>query len=256
MRLRWIPLLILAALLLGPASSWAAIAHVQNKVSATANANSTQAITWASNTTSGNTIVCTVVWADPVNRVLTGITDSQSNTYTLSAFTRQVGGVVDVAIAYATNITGGTTPTVTASFSGSSSFGRHLQCGEFSGLATASVLDQAAGQAQDNPGTGANAVSSGNITTTQADELIVAITCCFATTPPGTAGTSFTMFSAITTEDANTEYRIVSSTGTYAGTFTADGATDDFATRVASFKMAVTASGCRGALSLLNVGGC
>ena len=225
--------------MLAPTSvSWAAIAFVQDKVSFTSDSGNTQAITWTSNTTNGHFVVCAVMWSTPATRTLTGVTDSQGNTYTLSAFTRTTEGpAVDVAIVHAFNITVGTTPTVTATFNGSGSFGRHLQCAQFSGIATASALDQAAGQAQNNPGTGTDAVTSGTVVTTQADELIIGATCCMGTTPPGTAGTSFTMFPAITTEDANSEYRIVSSTGTYAGTFTADGAADDFATRVATFKM-------------------
>lgn len=67
------------------------------------------AVTWNSNTTTGNLIVLCIS-AGSASTVVS-ITDSQSNTYT--KVDSLIGSVSDAEFWYAKNITGGTTPTVT-----------------------------------------------------------------------------------------------------------------------------------------------
>lgn len=66
-------ILLLIVTLLLPAPSWAAIAWVQGKDHGTAGAGSTEAVTWGSNTTTGNFIGCTVSTADGASVTLTCI---------------------------------------------------------------------------------------------------------------------------------------------------------------------------------------
>jgi hypothetical protein len=235
-------LTLLCGLLASPA--WAVPAFVQGAESAGTSA-TTQAITFGSNTTTGNTIVCGSAFATTLN--LVSAADAGGvNVYTLLTETASVTLSVSVQQFYSVNITGGwTVLTATYQNSGPS---KGVHCAEFSGLNGG--VDQQAGQAQDNPGTATDAVTSGNITTTAADEVLFSTTCCSA--PTVILGTNYTYIDAAASFDQGSEYRIVSSIGTYAGTWTANGATHDFATRVASFKGTPP---CRGAL-LLGVGGC
>jgi hypothetical protein len=86
---------------------------------------------------------------------------------------------------------------------------------EVSGLATTSVLDQTSSGSTDPSGT-AHAVSP-NPTTTVANEILVVQACANATgTYTGGAGYTLIAGGAGGVECA-TEYRIVASTGTYAG---------------------------------------
>ncbi len=247
--LRGLLTLVLGLVFMAP-PSWAAIAFVQGKNAEEVDTLSDDvAFTWNGNTTTGNAIVCGLTTIVAGGTPVIGVTDSQSNTYTLGPITDGPFATRNL-IAHAANITGGTTPTVTATFTDGSTQ-RSMSCGEFSGLATSTPLDQQTGQAQTDPGTGTDAVSSGTMTTTQHDELIVGATCCFS--PPATAGTGFTKFPGSDVSTV-TEYRIVSITGTYAATFTTGTATDDFATRGATFKMQHPP--CRGSLMLMGIGGC
>mgnify|MGYP001570388569 CR=1 FL=1 len=225
--------------------SWAAIAWVQGAESALTSA-TTQAITFGSSTTTGNTIICGTAFATSVN-LLSAADTSGANTYTLLTETTRVAADISVQQFYATNITGGWT-VLTATYQNSSN-AKGVQCAEFSGMGQAG-LDQQAGNAQDNPGTGTDAVTSGNVTTTAADEVLFTTSCCTPTTI--NVGTNYTYIDAAPLTDQGSAYRIVSSTGTYAGTWTSNGAADDFATRIATFRTGL----CKGSLMLMGVGGC
>ena len=224
---------------------WAAPVWVQGAESNATSA-ATQAITFGSSTTTGNTIICGTGFVTTVN-LLSAADTSGVNTYTLLTESTRVAVDVSVQQFYAVDITGGWT-VLTATYQNSSA-SKGLHCAEFSGMG-ASVLDQQAGNAQDNPGTGADAVTSGNITTTVANEVLFTTSCCSPTTV--NVGTNYTYIDAAPLDDQGSAYRIVSSTGTYAGTWTANDAADDFVTRISSFE----ALPCRGALMMMGAGGC
>ena len=128
--------------------------------------------------------------------------DTQGNT-----FTQAVANGSD-AIFYATNINGGA-DTVTANFAASTGYSV-IYIHEYAGLAT-SPLDQVSSQT----GTG-TAVTSGAKTTTQANELIFGYAAVDNRVSGG--GTGFTVRQ--TAGGNMSEDMIVSSTGTYAATFT------------------------------------
>ena len=231
---------------LATSPSWAAPAFVQGCESAGTVA-TTQACTFGTSTTAGNAILCgTGLDITAVAALLSAADTSGSNTYTLLTQTANSNNV-GIRQFYALNITGGWT-VVTATYQNSSA-NKAVHCAEFSGL---QAFDQQAGNAQTDPGTGTDAVTSGNITTTQADEVLFTTSCCSPTTI--IVGTNYTYIDAGPSFDQGSAYRIVSSTGTYAGTWTANNAADDFATRIASFS--ALASSCRGALMMMGAGGC
>ena len=71
-----------------------------------------------SNTTTGNLILVQILLAFPVFSNISSVTDSQGNSYA-SVGSPQTLSNSQLLTYYAFNITGGTTPTVTANFTGS-----------------------------------------------------------------------------------------------------------------------------------------
>ena len=108
-----------------------------------------------------------------------------------------------------------------------------VSVGEYSGIALTGAFDQGAAQ-RGVSNTGTDGITSGPVTTTFANELLLG----FMISNSGaavTAGTGYTIRESATTivKQVN-EDRIVASTGTYAGTFTATAGTPIVA--VATFK--------------------
>lgn len=170
-------------------------------------------LAFLSNNAAGNLIIVSARIG--VNGRTITVTDSKGNTYTQDKF--QTASAVDLAIYSAKNIAAGAN-TVTCSISGAADSIR-LAIHEYSGLATASPLDQVASATA----TGTAADSGATPTTTVADELLFA--CC--ATGSGrdlTAGASFTerevVVQGAATERLLTEDRIVSATGAYNGLVT------------------------------------
>ena len=115
-------------------------------------------------TTSGNAIILGITFGN-VDPTIT-VTDSQGNTYLQAIKTYDSGHSQGSAILYATNITGGSSNTVTVEFNHSVAYlavGIH----EYSGVAASSALNVTAGAL----GTGATP-SSGRATTASSGELI------------------------------------------------------------------------------------
>lgn len=176
---------------------------------------------FASNTTTGNTVVGFVYWDD--------------NTFTLNSVTMTGGtftlydnptaaGTRRFATFAAPNITGNTTPTVNANFSGATNECR-IVFHEVSGVASSSV-DKHAINYQGSSGTGSDAITVGPVTTTGNGEYIFAATSAvFAS--GATAGTGFT--EAGGSFQGDSEYKIQVSAGSITPTFT-PAADDGFAT--------------------------
>lgn len=128
--------------------------YVQTKTGTGGAGSTTLAVTWDSNTTTGNIIVVVVSSTNSTVTDVASIDDSQGNTYSPAA---QNTDSVDVEIWYSNAITGGTTPTVTVTLSNSSSSGSIMAAYEYAGGLTGI----------DGGGTGNNAsgttVSTSNI---------------------------------------------------------------------------------------------
>lgn len=192
-----------------------------------------------SGTTAGSTLL---IWAF-INdgRTITGITDTQGNTW--APIFAVTDGSLQIRVWQAVNIVGGVgANTATVVFDANTATVGLLMA-EAGGVKLATPIDGFAGQAQTNPGTGSNAVTSGNATSVSQPALVVAVSARTDGTTAPSRGTGFSDPSAGSATGnawyANYQYRIewkrVTATGAQAGTFTASGANDDFITVVSVF---------------------
>jgi len=195
----------------------------------------------------GNTVAGTVSWSNlgaPATNVLNTITDNKGNTYPVV----DTGGdpnatQVSCSSFLLGNVIGGPT-TITATFSGSNPGAATIIWDEYSGaLTNVNPTDVHTKNAQHDPGTGSNAITSGNITTTIPGDLIYGAVC--ETTNGSTAiaaGSSYTL--RVSNEanaglnSASSEDQVQTSAGSIAATFTdgTNGATDDTITFAIAIK--------------------
>lgn len=146
--------------------------------------------------------------------------------------------------------------TVTVTIAGGTPSNLILRLLEVSGLLTSGSLDQAFGQAQATPGTGANGVSSGaSAATTNANDFVMGFTQNTGEATPGTsvitAGTGYTKSG--TDNYMAAESKSVAATGAQTATFTQSVATSRV-THVVAFKEIGAAAGASASLGLLGVG--
>ncbi len=186
----------------------------------------------ATNHTSANLIVVigSCGGGDATN--ITSITDTAGNTYT------RINGAFDsfagnVEIWYAKNIIGNASNIVTTNFN-TTYIDRGIRVHQYSGCDTTAPLDQSA------VGTGASATpTTASVTTTQADEVIVAGDKTWFTRTH-TAGASYTIRTILGGAEPSVgdgEDRVVSSIGSYNASFTIS-ASDWWAMVMATFKQA------------------
>lgn len=153
------------------------------------------AVSFASNVTANNLIVCAVSWgsAGGVVEAPTSVADAIGNTLTRIPNSANVDATNDQqqCLFYKPSIAGGAS-SVTCTFPASRS-NRGIIVVEYSGE-SASPLDQQTSNFQTAPGTTTDAVTTGSKTTTTAGQLIVgAYTDCSAGTGTTvTAGTGYT----------------------------------------------------------------
>jgi len=183
--------------------------------------------TTAGSHTGGNFIVAVVAWEG--SGTLSSVTDTAGNAYTLRTERRQVGAVA-IQIAYAKNITGNASNSVTANFTGTIGFSS-IRALQYSGIDTSAPADVEAG------GNGSStAATSGSVTTNLADELLINAAVNFG------GGVTWSPTSPWVTEvnennNCAVDERIVSSTGSYSAAQTPS-ATTDWAIAFDSFKAA------------------
>lgn len=145
------------------------IAFAQGKTLAQTTSVSTAGVVFTSNTVTGNTVVAIYSTRTNLGTTLTSVTDSQSNTYR-KAFRFQ-GGTVTIEVWYASNITGGTTPTVTFNTSGANTF--LLATREYSGVAVPNSFDRGTGVSV-TVGTTAFSITD-TLSTQQANEVVIIV---------------------------------------------------------------------------------
>jgi hypothetical protein len=162
----------------------------------------TASLAFSKANTAGNLIAVYVVWDNPGPVT---VSDSRGDTYTAATARQTWGGTWSAQVFYASNIVGGTN-TVKATFGTAiTSFGI-LYLHEYSGLATGSPVDASASAV----GTSA-AMSSGAVTTSQANDLLFGAGASDITAGHGSG------FTARLTGFGNvTEDRSVTTTGSYA----------------------------------------
>jgi hypothetical protein len=211
-----------------------AIAFV-NATSGTADPGATTLAATAANHTTGNLIVVGVAWSTNVNANVP--TDTAGNTYVSTAQKASHGTADFVEIFYAKNVTGNASNAVTANFSGSAQF-RRVMVLQFSGCDTTAPFTTGEGGTVVDTSTTTHTTSSW--ATATADEVICCFMSCSGAQGNYTAGASFTLDFAIAGlgSDTNGEHRIVSSTGTYTGSFTTQSGPANGWAAAASFKIA------------------
>jgi len=208
-----------------------AIAYV-NGVGNYESASATTIAAPAANHTTGNLLVVFVGF-HAATATVSSIADTAGNTYTYVASAVYSSNRIECW--YAKNITGNANNVVTATFSASVNY-RTITVDQYSGCDPSAPLDQY------NTGSGnSKTPTTGNITTTAADEVLVA----------GvylrigyniTAGTNYTLRTLTNSAPSAgaSEDRIVSATGTYNATFSLDSAIY-WASIIASFKAGAAA---------------
>lgn len=220
---------------------------------ATARVQSVQGI-WASGTTfsasitttSGNLLALSIHFlAGNSANAIVGVGDG-TNTYSLvDEYAAAVAGLNNhLRTYYAQNITGGAL-TLTVTLSSSSVSYAWINVDEVSGADTTAPLDQHVIQNQDSPGTGADAVTSGAVTTTANGEYVYGATLMASANPTITAGTGFTQTyttSPSFNADGTAERLIQTSAGSIAATFTISADARAF-TAIATFKAAAAGAG-------------
>ncbi len=205
-----------AALLVLPQSIEAAGAYV-NGTYAVQDASDNNYPLAAFNVTSGNLIVVMVKFEGAATTVT--VTDTAGNTYTPRTQRNDSG--LNMQMFYATNVTGHATNVITIAYSASRDFNKAI-AHQYSGMDTVAPYDQE-NYGFDNSGLN-NTLSTGNMTTTQDDEVIVAMAGEFSAQTSYTAGINFTeRFDLPVLAGAGggaSEDRIVSAIGTYNATMT------------------------------------
>lgn len=158
-------------------------------------------------------------WYPAAGSEVTSITDDVGNTYTLLDFVRESGTGVSMQSAYCFNAIGGAT-TITMNLTTARSPIEGMFTERIG--AAGSSIDGHSAQAQATPGTGANAISSGNFTPATNNDLIVGYVGQDAGSGNISAGTNFTErlelssnFPGISVED-----RVLATAATVASTFT------------------------------------
>lgn len=189
--------------------------------------------------TGGNTLIWVArTSAGAGNPVVTGVTDSGSETWTqaIATFNGAAGSGTDwYTVFYMPNIASGLT-SVTGTFTGGPPGSCNIVVIEYSGLATTTPFIVGAHNQQAAPGTTANAITSGtatNVTTVPA--LILGVV---GNNGNGdtVAGTGYTIRGTVTGNYAIEDARATSS-GNQQVTFTAatHGGTDDYTTFLLAF---------------------
>ena len=193
-----------------PTAAYAATpAFVQVKANEVASG-TTDTLAFTNANTAGNLIAAYVIW----NNVGTvSLADTRNNAYVAATARMTWGSSWSAQVFYAKNIAGGSN-TVTATFGTALSAFGIVYLHEYSGLNKVNPVDVTAGAVGS-----AAAMSSGAVTTTNASDLLFAAGA--SSNAVTAAGSGFTTRS---TASANrTEDRLVSATGSYAGTATQNG---------------------------------
>lgn len=248
-------LLILVLTLLYPSLSWGTAAFVQEKDSHWFGGSGvTESITFSTNVGASNLVVVGVGWAT-TTATISSIKDSNNVSYTLIDSTSD-GTNGAHSTYYLANSAGGTgASTITVTWSADPGFG-FLVAQEASGVATSSALDVHGINVQAAPGTGANAITSGSVSSSGAD-FVFGVS--FDDSANNTAYSAGTNVSWVGEGPTNTWFyseRIVQTFGaSIAADFTFNATFDDTITAIAAFKPSGGAVACKPSLMLTHAGG-
>jgi DNA-binding protein YbaB len=187
-------------------------------------------VTYSAAQTAGDLNVIAIGWEDSTHQIQS-VTDTKGNVYAVAASSR-TSGSHSLAIYYAKNIIAAAAGanTVTVTFNGSTTF-PDIRILEYSGVDTTNPLDVSVGA-----GGNSTALNSGSVTTTNANDLLVAANEIAHTTN----GTDSNFTQRLQTDNQNIiEDRIVTATGSYSATATQQAA-GDWVMEMVAFKAAST----------------
>lgn len=173
-----------------------------------------------------------------------------TNTYTQRTNTALISGTGRLINFTANNVSGGSL-TVTATFSAAQTY-RGIYVREISGT---TGWDKSVAQAQTDPGTGIDAITTGLTGTLTSQPALISGVCVNGNAPNvPTAGTGFTSESAIWTNFASVrpESKYLTATTSLAATWSQSGTSDNFVSAASVFLE--SASTRRASLTLLGVG--
>lgn len=199
------------------ASSFATIAHVQSTGIAQDPTATTIARAFSSNVTAGSLIVASIAW-DTTNTTSVTCSDTQGNLFTTLTVYNDTTTKQALTVCYAPNAVGGA-DTVTATF-GATSISRRIIISEYTGVATGSPVDVTTGQGGIVGTTGADAITSGTVNTSQGSVLVYGAVEDTSGSTTVTAGTGFTQRSTLNGVEMAVQDRILGSAGTTASTNT------------------------------------
>lgn len=204
--------LLLIAALLWAAPSWASLGVVQAKSGDAATATAVTITV----TTSANNLLVIICGQDANNTSTLSVADSASNSWVQAGTYNRPSTSKDVAIFFATNAAAITT--LTATWSGSISANVSATVYEISGADTVSPLD--ANGANASNGSPVATLTSGSLTTTNANDILLFGIYFSAVVSAQTAGTSFAFQSGGTGSRVGMDFEIVSSIQTAVTTTT------------------------------------
>lgn len=212
------------------------------------------AITWDSNTTTGNTIIV-IIGVDQSDKDVISVTDSQSNTYTRIHTGAGSSNGAEYFMYYAYNITGGTTPTVTVNITAGNSQDIVVLAREYSGLTTTDPLDVNTFTSEGSYLQTHTSGTTGSTTTT--NQLVVMGMVADAKTPTYSAGSGYSNLSSQGGFDLYLSVAIqdkdITSTGTQSGSFSTTSFTKG-SVGIATLKEASAPTSGPSRLTLLGVG--
>jgi hypothetical protein len=195
-------------------------AHVQSASGNDHFKTASASASFSSSVTATNAIAVLCAWKG-TSQTLNSVTDTQGNTYTIVA-NPTTGTYGRAAMAYAI-ARSSAADTVSCNFS-TAAMGKSIVVHEVSGVDTSLPLDGHRMTVRNAPGSGANAITSGSITTTAAGDYILGFTFnSSANQADWSAGTGFTMRQNLRlgSYTAASEDAIQSAPGPVAATFTA-----------------------------------
>jgi hypothetical protein len=207
----------------------------------------TVTFTYSGAVAAGAMLKCYVGAGTASSGIVSGISDSVNGAWILDGGTGVpvTTGAQDWAASggYFLNSAAGT-PVVTATFTSSSS-SRTIVCGSYTGVATSSAFDVGKGNGQTDPGTGADAVTTGATSATaQSNELAISFVLTQSSVNLTANGTWTQRFNAAIGSNftMGVQDKNIASASTVTATWTVDNAAGDTESIVGVFKAAGSAT--------------
>ncbi len=213
--------------------------YVQSNGSTNNTSATTITTTFSSSNTTSNAIINLLSWDDHTTSTFT-CTDSKGDTFTNTSIAHNTTNHQYLGICYATNVAGGSSNVVTATFGAASTY-RRIIASEYSGIATTNPVDVTATNWASTGTTTTNGVTSGSAPTTTNGDLIFGGVLSPVGTTTITAGTGFTQRNSLNNKDAAIQDKVLSTAGSVSSTQTF-GSANAYVANMVAFRPATTNS--------------